>query len=169
MMFFKEEFDPTIINEHVTRESMQNWCDNHNIFIHIYDTPTFWAGFANFYGQNHGLTFVEASSFAHMVSLFIGGMGISCGTEAYFREENIEMAILEKLNDLRNKENDEMKIATMLFDDIFKIYRDDIEKYSFKIHMLSFRLSQSDFDKFNAVEGDSKISKLRELLDNYFN
>ena len=69
---------------------------------------------------------------------------------------------------MKTEENDEEEIARKMFFAIFDLYKNDIEKYSFKVNHLTFRLSQSDYDRFMGVEGKDKVSKLRTLMRNYY-
>lgn len=168
MRFFKNEYEPTIINENITKGNLQKWCDTNGVDIKIHGNSTYWAGFSMFYALHRNMSYIEASSFAYMVSMFMTGTGVSDGTEAYFREANIEFALIGKLEELKMNINDEEKVAVKFFEEIYRLYKDDIEKYTYKIHMLSFRLSQSDFDMFNSVNGRSKVEKLRVLMNHYF-
>lgn len=158
-----------MINPLTNEKTIQRWCDTHNVFIKVTaDDSTLWAGFANMYGQMHGLTVVEAGSFSYMVSLFMTGMGVSCGTDMYFREDDIEYHILGILDELRDEVDDEEELAKKLFYEIEELYKWDIEKYSLKTNSLNFRLSLSDYGRFMEVDGDTKVDKLRALLDNYY-
>lgn len=168
MIYFEKELKPTIINENITEPNIQRWCDENGVYIKIIDNPTFWAGFANFYGNHHGLSVVESGSFAYIISLCFGGMGVSCETDRYFRESDIEYKVLEMYDELKDEIGDEEELAINLFYRIFKLYRDDIEKYSFKIHPLNFRLSETDYSRFMEVEGNTKADKLRTLLKLYY-
>lgn len=167
-MIFKKMYKPNIIQD-IEVDTIQNWCDTHNVFIKVdSDDSTLWAGFSNMYGQMHGLTYIEAGSFSYIVSMFMTGMGVSCGTDMYFREEDIEWDILRIIDTLKKNECDEEELAKDLFFEIFKLYKFNIEKYSFKTQSLIFRLSQSDYDKFMGVDGESKVDKLRRLLKRYY-
>ena len=169
MVYFKEKYKPWIINPLTNEKTIQRWCDTHNVFINVTaDDSTLWAGFANMYGQMHGLTVVESGSFSYMVSMFMTGMGVSCGTEMYFRENDIEYHILGILDELRDEVDDEEELAKKLFYEIEELYKWDIEKYSLKTNSLNFRLSLSDYGRFMEVDGETKVDKLRTLLDNYY-
>lgn len=169
MIFFKKEYTPNIIMDSVNEKIVQRWCDSHNVMINVdSDLSTYWTGFSNMYGQLNGLSYIEAGSFGYMVSTFLTGRGVSCGTDLYFREEDIEYHLLGVLDQLRKEFDDEEEIAKELFSAIFDLYRNDVEKYSFKIHHLTFRLSQSDYDRFMCVDGKDKVSKLRTLVRVYY-
>ena len=168
-MFIEEKLLPNIIKPSVTERSVQSWCDKHSVFIRVNsDWSTYWAGFANMYGQMNGLSFIESGSFSYMVSMFMTGMGVSCGTDMYFREEDIEYRILKIYDDLRETTDDEEELAKKLFYEIFDLYKNHIEKYSLKTNSLNFRISQSDYDRFMDVDGKTKIDKLRLLLRIYY-
>ena len=103
-----------------------------------------------------------------MVSIFLTGMGVSCGTDMYFREDDIEYHLLGVYDDLKSEIDDEEELAKKMFFEIFNLYKNKIEKYSFKTNHLTFRLSQSDYDRFMNVKGKDKVSKLRTLMRNYY-
>lgn len=167
-MFFERQYEPYIIQPTTNVRIVQRWCDTHNVFINVDSNPsTFWAGFANMYGHLNGLSYIESGSFSSMISLFMTGMCVSCGTDVYFREADIEYHIIKVLDDLREELDDEEEIAKRLFFSIFDLYKNDIEKYSFKVNHLTFRLSQSDYDRFMSVKGKTKVDKLRTLMKNY--
>ena len=167
-MYFRQKYKPWVINPLTSERIIQRWCDTHNIILDVTaDDSTLWAGFANMYGQMHGLTPIESASFSFMVSMFITGMGVSCGTDMYFREDDIEYHILGIYDELKEEYKDEEDIVKSLFYEIAELYIWDIEKYSLKTNSLNFRLSQSDYDKFMDVEGNSKVDKLRTLLKKY--
>ena len=169
-MYFKGRYKPQIINPLVTEKTIQRWCNTHNVFIDVTaDDSTLWAGFSNMYGQMHGLSVIEAGSFSYMISMAMTGMGVSCGTDMYFREEDIEYRILKLYDELTEECSDEEELAKKLFYEILDIYRWDIEKYTLKTNALNFRLSQSDFDRFMDVPGSKKSEKLRFLLKKYYN
>lgn len=169
MIFFKKQYEPNIINPMANIITIQRWCDNHNIHLNVgADISTFWAGFANWYGQTNGLSFVEAGSFSYMVSIFMTGMGVSCGTEMYFREDNIEYRLIDTFEKMKEEFDDEEELAIKFFFVIFDLYDSEIEKYSFKTNHLTFRLSQTDYDNFMGVDGKTKVDKLRTLLKKYY-
>lgn len=167
-MYFSEKYKPWVINPLTSEKTIQRWCDTHNIFIDVSaDDSTLWAGFANMYGQGHGMSPLESASFSYMVSMAMTGMGVSCGTEMYFREKDIEYRILKIEEELGNECDDEEELVKMLFYEIAELYTWDIEKYALKTNALNFRLSQTDYDRFMDVEGDTKVDKLRALLKKY--
>lgn len=163
-MFFKE-YSPSIIEDY-TIEELEDFLQQNNIHMNIVDSPTLWAAFANKYGREHGLKDHTAASFSCMVSMFIAGMGVSAGTEFYFKEEEIEFKIFDRYNKLDETVAEEENIKILFFF-IFDIYVNEIEKYEKKIKRIDFRVSQSEYEEFMGVEGGSKVDKLRTLLNNY--
>lgn len=112
------------------------------------------------------LTQVESCSFGYMVSTFYGGMGVSCGTDAFFREEEIEYKLLDKLNDLSDIKDIKEK-AELFYQEICDLYAHHIDKYTYKTETLSFRVSLGTKQRFENVEGESFNDKLVYLIDNY--
>lgn len=167
-MFFEQKFDYNIIEE-VSAETLQEFCNENdlNIKVGVMDN-TDWAIFAQWYGSNHGLNFIESVSFAYMVSLFMTGLGVSASTEFYLKEEQIEYNILDALNDIKVQFDDEFEQARTLFDYIFILYKEKITQYWKKTERMNLRVSVRQLDDFNNVEGKSKSDKLQTLLDNYY-
>ena len=167
MKYFKKEYEPSII-KHTNKRIVQEWCDKHNVPIKIDNLSTFWYGFCVMYGQLNGLTYIESNSFGYMVSMFITGDCVNLGTDVYFREGDIEWNLIGIYDELKKDNSDEEELVKEFFYYTIKLYLTDIEKYTYKIHHLTFRLSQSDYDKFMDVDGKDKVSKLRTLIKYYY-
>ena len=163
-MYFREKYEPNIINPLTNERIVQDWCNKYHAFIRINDLSSYWAGFSNMYGQLNGLSVIEAGSFSYMISLAMTGLGVSCSTDMYFREDNIEYRMLKIYDDLKEEFDDEEDVAKELFFAMFELYLYDIEDYTYKTNSLSFRLSQSMYDKFMDVDGETKTEKLGNLL-----
>lgn len=153
-------FKPEII-ENYNQENIEKWLKENNVYLNIVDNPTLWAAFANKYGREHGLSEIEAASFSYMVSMFLGGMGVSASTEEYYNEEKIEFEIVDIINNLEGTEEERAK---ELFFKILEIYQNNISRYERKVVSLSFRLTQSEYDRFMEIPGDSKSEKMHNLL-----
>lgn len=167
-MFFEEKFNYRII-EDVPAETLDEFCRENGLNIRMGDMiSTDWAIFSQWYGANNGLNFIESVSFAYMVSNFLSGMGVSASTEMYLREEQIEFALLEKLNELREQIPDEKEQAIKMFESIFVFYKEELSPYWRKTEQMNLRLSIRQLEDFKRVRGDSNSEKLQTLLDNYF-
>ena len=168
-MYIESKLLPNIIMPLVNERNVQRWCDKHHVFIRVdSDLSTYWAGFARMWGELHGLSYLEASSFSYMVSMVMTGMGVSCGSDMYFREEDIEQKVLNMYDELNKRDIDDEALGVAMFMGIYELYLHDSEKYTFKTNALNFRLSQTDFDRFMNVPGIKKSDKLRFLLDKYY-
>ena len=104
MKFWKKEYNYKIIDDTVSEKELQEFLRENNIFLDIVDNSTAWAAFAHIYGLQHGFNPIHTASFAYMVSMFLGGIGISAGTDAYIKEETIEKELLNTYNEI-NKQN----------------------------------------------------------------
>lgn len=153
-------FKPEII-ENYNQENIEKWLKENNVYLNIVDNPTLWAAFANKYGREHGLSEIESASFSYMVSMFLGGMGVSASTEEYYNEEKIEFEIVDIINNLEGTEEERAK---ELFFKILEIYQNNISRYERKVVSLSFRLTQSEYDRFMEIPGDSKSEKMHNLF-----
>ena len=134
MVYFEEKHNPYIVSPLADEKRIQKWCDTHNVFIDVSaDDSALWAGFAYMYGDMHNLTEVETGSFGYMVSKFMTGVGVSCGTDIHFREDDIEQHIIGIYDELKEECNDEEELAKKLFYEIAELYIWDIEEYILRV------------------------------------
>ncbi len=165
ILFFKREYGPSIIHEYDLME-LKKFLKDNQIYLEINDQPSLWAGFSQWFGRTHGLNELESASFSSIVSTFLSGLCVSCGTEMYFYEERIENRVIDYYNS-QNFENEKEQVKD-LFYFIFNIYKNEIHKYEIQNSRLEFRVSQNFLNRFNQVNGDSKKEKLLNLVDYYF-
>jgi len=167
-MFFKRQYDYTIIDKNVTEEEIKEVLKENNIHLSIEDPSGKWAGFSHYYGIKNGFNTVKSGSFAHMVSLFLTGLGASCGTEMYYKEEEIEFTLLQAItNMMKLQDITEENKAKMVFEFIFNFYQSDAELYEKTFTTFTMKLTYSEYEKFNNVQGETKADKFRTLLANY--
>ena len=158
------------IRDEIPDETLQKFLNKKEIGFRVTDSESNrWTAYAIYVGMEKlGLTQFEACSFGYMISTFFSGMGLSCGTEAWFREEEIELTILDKYNDLVSDESlNDHERKKNLFYFICDLYKNHIDKYAYKTETLSFRTSISTKWKFENVEGESFNDKLVYLIDKY--
>lgn len=174
-MFFDNTKIEEISDEEINDEFLQEFINKKNLGFRVSDSESNrWTAYAVYVGMDKlCLTQFEACSFGYMVSLFFSGMGLSCGTDTWFREDEIELKILNKYNDLLSEESlNDHERKKNLFYFICDLYKKHIDKYAYKTETLSFRTSISTKLKFDNVEGDSFNDKLLYLmnkkLDLYF-
>lgn len=167
-IFWKEDYEPTIIDEELDYGKLQKWLKNNNIYgLNVEDNlSSKWAGFCQYYGRNHGLGDIESGSFAYVMSLVMGGFGISCGTDVYFDEERIDTDVINKLNKLNKQENlNERQKVVLLFDHVFELYKERIMDFEFKTKNICFRLTQRQYEKFMQLDGKTKTDKFVNLIN----
>ena len=167
-MFLKEEFTYEIIDDTIDVDFLKKWCEENGLQLSCLDNPTTWCAFAQWYGRTNGLDNISATSFSYIISSLFTGLGVSASTEIYIREEDIMMNALEKLNSLRKVYDNEEIVAMILFNHIFGIYKNQIDKYEYKDENLVFRIGSASMLRFMTVDGDTKSDKFRVLLQNYF-
>ena len=161
-MFWKKEDEYTIINN-VGLEELEKFLHTNHIYLNLDGCAERWAAFSNYYGRKHGLNELEAASFSSIISIFMAGMGVSAGTDAYFNEEAIENKVIDLYNQL--PETDEISRKRMLFIQVFDLYKNDIAKYELKNRRIEVRVSEREYQKFLDLPGDSKSEKFRKLLN----
>lgn len=162
-MFFSTMHSYKIIDNKVTDDNLQKFCKEHDIQF-FDDDAGLWFAFANLYGFENGLTEVERLSFGRMVSYFFTEVTISCGTEEFFKEEQIELELLNILKKLSRSGKSELEVAKEFFFAMFDFYNTKSDLYGIKTETLVVRMPLSMLERFMEVDGGSKSEKLRNLL-----
>jgi len=163
-MFWEKEYQPSIVGCKLSDEELQEFLKENDIGLQIVDNSTRWCAFAQYYGRNNGLNDIESASFSFMISNFMSFMGVSASTEAYYKEETIELKILDMYNDIQNEECSEEDKVKKLFNRIFLFYRNNIKEYEWMNRRLQLRISESDYVKFQQIPGETLTDKFRRLL-----
>ena len=163
-MFWKNEYQPAIVGCKLSDEELQKFLKENEIGLQIVDNPTRWAAFAQYYAHQHGYDVIKATSFAYMCSLFFGGMGISAGTEMYFKEEKLELDLVDRLNHIKSVYEDEEKQVRTMFRNIFWTYKRHISDYEYATERLSFKVTPSEMEKFQSIKGRNNKEKFKKLI-----
>ena len=174
MKYFKEQYTYEIIKdveliENLDKKIIDEWCVANDIVLYdVDDISRDWAKLSYYFGYKRGLTRLEYLSFGYMITTFLAPICISYDTDKYFRESDIEFDCFVIFESLKKEEENEKDLARKLFYHIYSLYKSDIEKYSYKTYALNFRLSDRDYHNFMNIKGETKIDKLRVLLNNYY-
>lgn len=161
-MFWEKEDEYKII-EDVSVSELEKFLTENHIYLNLNGCAERWAAFSNYYGRKHGLNPFESASFSSIISTFMGGMGVSAGTDVYFNEEAIENKVIDLYNQLPETA-DEISRKRMLFRQVFELYKNDIEKYELKNRRIEVRVSEREYQKFLDLPGETKSDKFRNLL-----
>lgn len=164
-MFWNGVYEYTIIDDSVSENDLKEFLKENMIFLEIVDNSTRWCAFAHYYGHKHGLSSVHATSFSYMVSLFMTGMGISASTEIYFKEEKIELDLVDEYNSINEEEIPEKEKVIKMFDTIFKLYSEEISEYEYATERVSLKLTPSQMEKFLSLDGENNKQKFINLLE----
>lgn len=172
-MFWKEEYQPSILKEvspyivgcELSDRELQEFLDENKIGLQIVDNPTRWAAFAQYYAHQYDFDVIKATSFSYMISLFMTGMGISASTEMYFKEEQMEYDLIDYLNKIKSEIVDETEQVKNMFNHIFEVYSEHISNYEYATERLSFKLTPSEMEKFQSIEGRTNTDKFKNLLN----
>lgn len=170
-MFFNNTKIKEISQEEISDEFLQEFINKKNLGFRVSDSESNkWTAYAVYIGiEKMNLTQFEACSFGYMISLYFSGMGLSCGTDTWFREDEIELKILNRYNDLLSDESlNDHERKKNLFKFICDLYKNHIDKYAYKTETLSFRVSISTKQRFENIEGKSS-EKLLNLMNNKIN
>ena len=164
-MFWEKEYAPTIIGCELTDKELQQFLNEKGIGLQIVDNSTRWCAFAQYYALHHEFDVIKATSFSYMASLFMSGMGISASTEMYFKEEQLEYDLIDYLNQIKSEIPDEEEQVKKMFNHIFNVYDKHISDYEYATERLSFKLTPSEMEKFQSLEGKNNKEKFKKLLD----
>ncbi|AMK16283.1 hypothetical protein [Methanobrevibacter olleyae] len=165
-MFFKNK-ELENIDSSINYEELEEYAKERGIPYYNEDVSSLWNVYAQKYGYEHGLTHSEQLSFGYMCSSIFGGMGYSCSTEVYYKEEEIFDKCMDALSELNHSGLSEKEVMKELFDYIFILYHDKIEDYTFKTEKLNIKTSLSMMEHLENVPGENKSEKFREVMKAY--
>ena len=158
-----------IIDSSVNYDELESFAVKRGIPYFNEDISSKWNAYAQLYASQHNLSFSEQLSFGYIVSDVFGGMGQSCSTGSYFKEEEILDQVVKEFNRLGETNQSDEVIMKELFEFIFQLYSKDIEKYTFKTEKLNFKLSLPMMEHFLEVDGETRTDKFRLLITHYRN
>ena len=165
MRVWKKEYNYKIIDDTVSEKELQEFLRKNYICLDIVDNSTAWAAFAQYYGRKNGFNPIHSASFAYMVSMFLGGMGISAGTGAYIKEETVEKELLNTYNEItKQNATEEMKVLKM-FDAIVNLYSNRIHLFEYCSEWISFKLTPTERELFRKIPGKTAREKFHHLMN----
>lgn len=165
MKFWKKEYNYKIIDNTVSDEYLRIVLERNNIELFIVDNPTEWCAFAHVYGLKHGFNPIHAASFAYMVSMFLGGIGISAGTDAYIKEETIEKDLLNTYNEINKQDITEEKKVLKMFDAIVDLYTNRIHLFEYCTEWITFKATPTERELFRKIPGKTAREKFHHLMN----
>ena len=165
MKFWKKEYNYKIIDNTVSEKELQEFLRKNYIHMDIVDNSTAWAAFAQYYGRKNGFNPIHSASFAYMVSMFIGGMGINAGTDEYIKEETVEKELLNTYNEINKQDTaEEMKVLKM-FDAIVDLYTNRIHLFEYSSEWISFKVTPTERELFRKIPGKTAREKFHHLMN----
>ena len=165
MKFWKKEYNYKIIDNTVSEKELQEFLRKNYIHMDIVDNSTAWAAFAQYYGRKNGFNPIHSASFAYIVSMFLGGMGINAGTGAYIKEETVEKELLNTYNEINNQDvSEEMKVLKM-FDAIVDLYTNRIPLFEYCSEWISFKVTPTERELFRKLPGNTAREKFHYLMN----
>ena len=165
MRFWKKEYNYKIIDNTISEKELQEFLRENKICFDIVDNSTAWAAFAQYYGRKNGFNPIHTASFAYMVSMFLGGMGISAGTDAYIKEETVEKDLLNTYNEINKQDITEEKKVLKMFDAIVDLYTNRIHLFEYCSEWISFRLTPTERELFRKLPGKTTREKFHHLMN----
>ena len=165
MRFWKKEYNYKIIDNTVSDEYLRIVLERNNIELSIVDNPTEWCAFAHVYGLKHGFNPIHSASFAYMVSMFLGGIGISAGTDAYIKEKTVEEDLLNTYNEINKQDiTEETKVLSM-FDAIVDLYTNRIHLFEYCSEWISFKVTPTERELFRKLPGKTTREKFQHMMN----
>ena len=165
MKFWKKEYNYKIIDDTVSEKELQEFLRENYICLDIVDNSTAWAAFAHSYGLKHGFNPIHTASFAYMVSMFLGGIGISAGTDAYIKEETVENDLLNTYNEINKQDITEETKVLRMFDAIVDLYTNRIHLFEYCSEWISFKATPTERELFNKLPGNTAREKFQYLMN----
>ena len=165
MKFWKKEYNYKIIDDTVSEKELQEFLRENYIHMDIVDNSTAWAAFAQYYGRKNGFNPIHTASFAYMVSMFIGGMGISAGTDAYIKEETVEKELLNTYNEITKQNATEETKVLKMFDAIVDLYTNRIHLFEYCSERLNFKVTPTERELFKKLPGKTAREKFHHLMN----
>ena len=165
MRFWKKEYNYKIIDNTISDEYLRIVLERNNIELSIVDNPTEWCAFAHSYGLKHGFNPIHTASFAYMVSMFLGGIGISAGTDAYIKEETVENDLLNTYNEINKQDITEETKVLRMFDAIVDLYTNRIHLFEYCSEWISFKATPTERELFNKLPGNTAREKFQYLMN----
>ena len=165
MRFWKKEYNYKIIDDTVSEKELQEFLRKNNIFLDIVDNPTEWCAFAHSYGLKQGFNPIHSASFAYMVSMFIGEMGISAGTDAYIKEETVEKELLNTYNEINKQDVTEETKVLKMFDAIVDLYTNRIHLFEYCSERINFKVTPTERELFRKLPGKTTREKFQHLMN----
>ena len=165
MNFWKKEYNYKIIDDTVSAKELQEFLRENNIFFDIVDNSTAWAAFTHFYGLKKGFNPIHTASFAYMVSMFLGGMGINAGTDAYIKEETVEQELLNTYNEINKEDVTEETKVLKMFDAIVDLYTNRIHLFEYCSEWISFKVTPTERELFRKIPGKTTREKFQHLMN----
>ena len=165
MKFWKKEYNYKIIDDTVSEKELQEFLRENYIYMDIVDNPTAWAAFAQYYGRKNGFNQIHSASFAYMISMFLGGMGISAGTDAYIKEETIEKELLDTYNEINKQDTAEETKVLKMFDAIVDLYTNRIHLFEYCSEWITFKATPTERELFRKLPGNTAREKFHHLMN----
>ena len=165
MKFWKKEYNYKIIDDTVSEKELQEFLRKNYIHMDIVDNSTAWAAFAQYYGRKNGFNPIHTASFAYMVSMFLGGIGISAGTDAYIKEETVEKELLNTYNEINKQGAQEEKKVLRMFDAIVDLYTNRIHLFEYCSERINFKVTPTERELFRKIPGETAREKFHYLMN----
>ena len=165
MKFWKKEYNYKIIDNTISEKELQEFLRENYIHMDIVDNSTAWAAFAQYYGMKNGFNPIHSSSFAYIVSMFLGGMGISAGTDAYIKEETVEKDLLNTYNEINKQDTAEETKVLKMFDAIVDLYTNRIHLFEYSSEWISCIATPTERELFRKLPGNTAREKFHHLMN----
>ena len=165
MKFWKKEYNYKIIDNTVSEKELQEFLRKNYIHMDIVDDSTAWAAFAQYYGRKNGFNPIHTASFAYMVSMFLGGIGINAGTDAYIKEETVENELLNTYNEINKQDITEETKVLRMFDAIVDLYVNRIHLFEYCSEWITFKATPTERELFRKLPGKTAREKFHHLMN----
>lgn len=148
-----------------TMNGLKLYANDNGIPFHEDDWSLVWNAYGHYCGSEMGLPNIACASMGSICSLCFTGLKTSCGTDVFIKEEIIEDKCLQEYSRLIDSDKSEAEQVYALFEFILDLYANHLSEFEYLTHRISVRLTVSDLEVFNEIDGESKTDKFRNLLN----
>lgn len=164
-------YDYYILDDSINLEGLEyvlNNISDNKIKINPPDNMSMWRAWGYYFAITHNMSDIEAESFSYLLSRLVTfSTDKVIRKNEYFKESVIESKIEDMDLQLWIQGFTIETRIKLIFNNLYEIYKNELDDYSYKNYRLNFRVSKKQFNDYMEIQGETKSEKLDALLDSY--
>lgn len=146
-------------------EVLEQYSDDH---ISEDDYSTQWTAYARLIGEKNSLNEERIRSLEYNLNLYFADNRLNDYRFEYLSQNKLEAYFDSMFNNVSSTFDKEgVKVETLL-DFIIRTYESNLSAFENKSKLLNIRVSPSDLEALDRVEGKNRADKFRNLMSFYF-